>query len=239
MRTPAATAALICLLPLSSAAAQAGGITEVRATYSARAELPGGGSQDLGTRQVTVTGTTVDGAPAWLVVNAMKIEGESAVDSVLMGAADLRPISRRAVFGQAKLTIDVQGSVLAGSLKSPGGTGDISIPMAERAFLNYYALHTAARTWPLALGWRGTARVLELNGRSELTPVELVVEGDERVRVAAGEFDCWRVHVTGSGGIDERWWVSKAGGRVVRTREPIGGQGAILQLDLVAMDPAP
>ncbi|HET7228424.1 MAG TPA: hypothetical protein VFJ16_00340 [Longimicrobium sp.] len=231
MRT--AIALLVCALSVSSAAAQAGGIAPVRAHYAAVAEMPGGGRQDVGTRDIIVADSVIGGEHAWVVVNVLKVGGQAGADSVLMRAADLRPISRRASIGDVSITVDVRDSMLTGTLKSPQGTVPVSIRAGERAFLNFYALRTALRAWPLAAGWRGTASVLELNDRSELTPLELVVEGEEKVRVPAGEFDCWRVHVTGSGGIDERWWVSKIGGHLVRTREPIGRQGAVMQLDLV------
>ena len=42
-----------------------------------------------------------------------------------------------------------------------------------------------------------------------------------------------------TGGVDERWWVSKAGHHLIRSREPFGGSGDILQLDLVSLTPAP
>jgi hypothetical protein len=237
MRTAFALAILLVSAP--AAAAQPGGIAPSRATYSARAELRGGGAQDLGTREITISDTTVGGTRAWLVVNAFEAEGMRGVDSVLMRAADLAPISRRAVIGSSKLSVDARDGMLVGTLKSPRGTVPISLRAGDRAFMNYYALRTALRAWPLAAGWRGTAGMMELNGRTELTPLELVVDGDERVRVAAGEFDCWRVHVTSPAGIDERYWVSKNGGHVVRTREPIGDAGAMMQLDLTALAPAP
>ena len=64
-------------------------------------------------------------------------------------------------------------------------------------------------------------------------PLKLAVTGDEQVEVPAGHFDCWRIAVKGPG-IDEQYWVSKAGHQVVRTREPLNNQGVVLQLDLTA-----
>ena len=54
--------------------------------------------------------------------------------------------------------------------------------------------------------------------------------------VPAGEFDCWQVTVNGPG-IDERYWIGRESQEVIRTREPIGGEGAIMQLDLESFTP--
>ena len=233
----------VLLLSLSLFAApvaawgQGGGIRAGTATYTARGEVQGQ-TQDLGTREITVSDTVVAGAHAWLVVNRMRVGGVPAVDSVLMRADDLSPISRHADLRVARLALEVRDGVLSGEMQAPRGTLPLSLRPGERSFLNYHALRSALREWPLAAGWRGTAGVLELRGRTEFTPVTLEVTGEERIRVPAGEFDCWIVSVAGAA-IDERWWVSKAGHRVVRTREVMGPSGAVMQLDLVSIVPAP
>ncbi|MFL5542522.1 MAG: DUF3108 domain-containing protein, partial [Longimicrobiaceae bacterium] len=149
------------------------------------------------------------------------------------------PISRRMVMGDTRLTVEVRDGVLSGRLKWPGGTVPLSLRTGERSFLDYFALRTALRAWPIAAGWKGTAAVLELVAGEELVPLALEVTGEETIRVPAGEFDCWVVHVTAANGIDERWWVSKAGHHFIRTREPVGRERNIIQLDLVSLVPPP
>lgn len=228
----------LALLAAPVAAQAQGGIAPVVATYSSRAEYQGQ-TQELGMREITVTDSVVGGAHVWVVVNRMKIDRDAGADSVLMRRGDLAPLARHVAYGPSRLTLDLRDSLLVGQLKANGQNMALSIRPGERSFLNYYALRTALRDWPVAAGWRGTASALELLGRAEFTPLTLEVTGDERIRVPAGEFDCWVVHVTGAGGIDERWWVSKTGHHVVRTREPVGRQGTIMQLDLVSLVPPP
>jgi hypothetical protein len=236
MRTSILLSLAVLATPLAVQAQ--GGIAPSTATYSGRGEFQGQ-TQDLGMREIIVTDSVVGGVHVWVVVNRMKIEREPGVDSVMMRRGDLGPLSRHAIFGQARLTLDLRDSVLTGELKAGGQRVPLSLRPGERSFLNYYALRSVLRDWPVAAGWRSTVGVLELVGRVELTQVTMEVTGEEKIQVPAGEFDCWVVHVTGAGGIDERWWVSKAGHHVVRTREPVGRQGAIMQLDLVSLVPAP
>jgi polyisoprenoid-binding protein YceI len=60
-----------------------------------------------------------------------------------------------------------------------------------------------------------------------LRPVQLRVTGEERVRVPAGTFDCWRMTISHSGGVID-YWVRKSDGIAVRlverTRRPAGGR---------------
>ncbi|HSU17319.1 hypothetical protein [Longimicrobium sp.] len=232
------TLALCILAAPTLARAQAVGISPGTATYAGRYEYQGQ-TQDGGTRRVSVSDTTIDGAHVWIVVNRLKVGDDAMLDSVGMRAGDLRPVFRRTAGDGSRLSLAMRDGVVEGQLETDEGTVRVSLRPGERSFLNYYALWAALREWPLAAGWRGTASALELNGRSEFTPLELAVEGEERIHTPAGDFDCWIVHVTGAGGIDERYWVSKPDHVVVRTREPVGPPGGMLQLDLTALTHAP
>jgi len=60
-----------------------------------------------------------------------------------------------------------------------------------------------------------------------LRPVQLRVTGEERVRVPAGTFDCWRMTISHSGGVID-YWVRKSDGiavRLVERNPPPGGGG--------------
>jgi hypothetical protein len=236
MRTSILLSLAVLVTPLA-VQAQGGGVRPMTATYSGRSEFRGE-TQGMGMREITVSEAVAGGHRAWLVVHRLKLE-QGLVDSVLMRADDLSPLSRRAEIGRARLTVELRDGELAGQLKLGDATLPLSLRPGERSFLNYHALRAALAAWPLAAGWRGTASVLQIFAQGELTPLTLEVTGEERIRVPAGEFDCWVVHVTGPRGLEERWWVSKAGHHMVRSREPIGRQGAILQLDLVSITPAP
>lgn len=230
--------ALSFLVAPAAARAQAPGIVPATLVYNGRVEYQGQ-TEDGGTRRIMVSDATIGGTRAWVVVNDLKIPEGTALDSVAMAADGLRPLFRRATIGDSRLVLVAEDSVMRGQIKAPDQTVPLSIPLGEGSFLNYYALRAAFPAWPMAAGWSRTVSALELNGRSEFTPLEMAVEGDEKITVPAGEFDCWIVHVTGSGGIDERYWVSKDRHLVVRTREPIGRPGMMLQLDLASVTPAP
>ncbi len=204
--------------------------------YSANVEV-GAQRQDLGVRTVTVAPTSGDQGPSWLVVMTMQIEGQPFTDSVVMLRSDLKPVSRHAVATGTDLLLVTDDSMAHGLFTAGTSVTPLNVPLGPRSFLNYYALRAAFPELSLARGWVGTASVLELGGDPTFATLTLSVVDTERITVPAGEVDCWHLTVKGPAGIDEHYWVGKDRQDVIRTREPIGGRGAIMQLDLVSFTP--
>lgn len=79
---------------------------------------------------------------------------------------------------------------------------------------------------PLGAEWQGSVTVLgwAVIPKDVLHPVEFRVTGEERVRVPAGTFDCWRMTIRHSGGVID-YWVRKSDGIAVRLVDntPVGG----------------
>jgi len=203
--------------------------------YSAHVELHDQ-RQNLGVRTMTIAPRNSEQGPAWLVVMAMQAEGQTLTDSVIMRRSELKPVSRHAVAPATDLLLVTDDSMAHGLLTTGSSVTPLNVRLRPRSFLNYYALRAAFAELPLARGWTGAASVLELGGEPVFASLTLSVVDTERITVPAGEVDCWHVTVKGPG-IDEHYWIGKERQDVIRTREPIGGQGAIMQLDLVSFTP--
>ncbi len=203
--------------------------------YSAHVELRDQ-RQDLGVRTITIAPRNSEQGPAWLVVMAMQAEGQTLTDSVIMRRSELKPVSRHAVAPEMDLLLVTDDSMAHGLLTAGSSLTPLNVRLRARSFLNYYALRAAFAELPLARGWTGTASVLELGEEPIFASLTLSVVDTERITVPAGAVDCWHVTVKGPG-IDEHYWIGREPQDVVRTREPRGGQGAVLQLDLVSFTP--
>ena len=74
----------------------------------------------------------------------------------------------------------------------------------------------------LPLRYSDTALAASLPARRHGTPralpAEIAVEREERTRMSAGDADCWVVLLR-AGAMEERLWVDKARGLVVRTEQ--------------------
>ena len=203
--------------------------------YSAHVELRDH-RQDLGGRTVTIAPTNSRQGPSWLVAMTMQVEGQTLTDSVVMRRHGLTPVSRHAVAPGTDILLVTDDSMAHGLLTAGSSVTPLNVRFRAGSFLNYYALRAAFAELPLARGWAGTASVLELGGDPTFASLTLSVVDTERITVPAGDVDCWHVVVKGRG-IDEHYWIGKERQDVVRTREPIGGHGAIMQLDLVSFTP--
>jgi hypothetical protein len=97
---------------------------------------------------------------------------------------------------------------------------------------------------PLAAAWRDSAEMLLIDsGGAALTPVNLAIEGEERITVPAGDFDCWIVSLE-TERASARLWVTKQGQLVARSEQILPElEGAtltrvLLQTDSPALMPA-
>lgn len=99
------------------------------------------------------------------------------------------------------------------------------LPSAYAPFLSDALAPVYLAAVPLAARWQGSATVLgwAVIPKDVLHPVELRVTGEERVRVSAGTFDCWRMTLQHSGGVAD-YWVRKSDGVAVKLVEqtPVG-----------------
>lgn len=203
--------------------------------YSAHVEM-GNQHQDLGVRTVTVAPMASKQGSSWLVVMTMQVEGQPLTDSVVMLRSNLTPVSRHAVATGTDLLLLTDDSMAHGLLTAGSSVTPLNVRLRPRSFLNYYAMRAAFSELPLARGWTGTVSVLELAGEPAFATLALSVVDSERVTVPAGQVDCWHVSVKGPG-IDEHYWIGRERQDVIRTREPIGSQGAIMELNLVSFTP--
>lgn len=205
--------------------------------YSAQVDA-GNERQELGVRTVTVSATDSGIARAWLVVMTMQIDGKPFIDSVVMRRAEQRAVSRHMIAGGADLLIVADDSVAHGLLTMGPSLVPLNVPLPARSYLNYYSLRAALAELPLREGWTGQVSRLGLGKFARFERLELAVVGEDHITVPAGDFDCWHDTVVGRG-INEHYWVDMRHQDVIRTREPIGGPGAIMQLDLVSFVPSP
>ena len=189
-------------------------------------------------RVITVSETTHEGAPAWRVALLIEVGGGSIVDTLLMRKDNLAPIHRRSVSDTIfEIVYRTQDSLVTGFTKTPGRNGPISARLIPNTFYNYHAFRFFFRGLPLAPGYSATAALVLPRGDSgQVVPVTVTVAGEERIHTPAGPCDCYVIIARGQG-VGEIYWVDKTTRYVVRTREPFGGQGAVLQLDLASFTP--
>jgi hypothetical protein len=154
---------------------------------------------------------------------------QAEVETLYIARSDLRLLHRTIGVSPFRRwqRIDIrqhfQGDRLTGRMTTDGPSIGAGRPIARTlrpAFGPYFSDVFAPVLFmavPLSSTWKGSASLLgwAVIDSDVFTPVELRVEGEERIAVPAGTFDCWRISVRFAG---ERmvYWVRRSDGLGVR-----------------------
>lgn len=191
----------------------------------------------MGDQTVAVTTLDYAGTPALLFAR-LGMEGVAAVtDSLMVRRDDLRPLHWTASHGVARVAAEFTADSIYGASSSPLGRQNIVLPNRADLLVNSAAMDATLMALPLSAAWRDSAEMLLIDsGGAALTPVGFAIEGEERVAVPAGDFDCWIVSVE-TERASARLWVTKEGQIVVRSEQILPElEGAVLTRVLVQTD---
>lgn len=193
---------------------------------------------------VSIARAEVNGAPAWRIANHSIDHKPDPIETTYVDRRSLRPLSRVAYnVGFSRFTVAQR--FVADSLLGTMRTTSHGWPLARQL----PATETSG-PWlvgggmPIALlrsvrlhaQWRGKAAVVGWGAvRSDLVyPVTLAVTGEERIRIPAGTFDCWRLTLS-----DTRrgrtLWVRKSDQLPILLRDTTRTPGQVREAVLISV----
>jgi hypothetical protein len=205
---------------------------------------PSGAERTGSTINVSATATESGGVPAWLIVaDDRELNGGRAlVDSIIVDQSTLTMMSHATHaspyqrYSQINVSQRFNGLRLSGEMTAElNGRVDVrrtfsraldadAAPFVADAFGPLYlmgvALHEGWRARVSATGWA-------VRDDDVLYSRVLVVEGSDRVRVPAGEFECWRLRVEAAGS-QHTYWVRKSDGLGIKTAAPAARREIVL-----------
>lgn len=193
----------------------------------------------LGDQQFSISTLDYAGTPALVFARAGQQGVTATIDSLIVRRADLRPLHWIASLGVARVAAEFTPDTIFGAMTSPLGKQTIVLPNRADLLVNTMSVDAVLAALPLAAAWRDSATMLVVDaGGTALTPATLAVEGEERITVPAGEFDCWIVGVE-TERASARFWVTKQGQIVARSEQSLPDlNGATLGRVLVQTDNA-
>ena len=199
-------------------------------------------SSYLSELQVQIGETQYAGMPAW-VVSHVGGTATNSIDSLTVSHSELRPLHWSAVQGAARLAVELTPDTIFGAMTSPLGKQNILLPNRGDLLVNAAIVDVVLSTLSLNREWRDSASVLVVDpGGATVVPAALTVEGEERIVVPSGEYDCWVVSLETERGA-ARYWVSKDDPVVVRSEQQLpqlGGAVLVRELTMLdALTPAP
>jgi hypothetical protein len=194
-------------------------------------------SSPLGDQRFDVTSLDYAGTPALLLARSGGQGVTMVSDSLVVRRSDLRPLHWVAAQGVARVAAEFTPDSVYGAMTSPLGKQNIVLANRADILVNAMAIDVIVAGLPLATAWRDSATMLVIDaGGTVVTPVTLSVEGEERITVPAGEFDCWIVAIEAERA-SGRLWVTKQGQLVARSEQILPElDGATLSRVLVQTD---
>ncbi len=194
--------------------------------------------QSLGERIVTTTASTYAGVPSWLIVATGGRGVLESLDSLYLARDGLQPLHWSSTLGTARVAVAFALDTVFGATSTPVGRQNIVLPNPGKLVVTSEMLDALLQLEPLAVAWRDSVMMLIVDPvTTVVAPVALSVEGEERVNVPAGSFDCWIVSAAAQRG-EAQLWVSKTGHTVVRSLQRLPQLGdAMLERVLLRSTP--
>jgi hypothetical protein len=172
----------------------------------------------LGTRTVSVTQTSYAGSPAWLLLESRSGDGIPAADSLLVDVLSLHPVHWSSTLGRARIVAEFRADSAFGALSAPATRRSIVAGLPAGTIVSGPMLESELRLLPLQSAWEDSTSTLVVTlGGNAVLPTRISVIGEDRVRVPAGQFDCWVVSVHAGDVARGLYWVTKSDPIVVRS----------------------
>jgi len=182
---------------------------------------------------LVVAAADVDGTPAWQVASSrhdmVAAQHRAEAETLYVARADLR-VLRRAIhvspyrrFGRINVVQQFHGDSVTGRMTTEDPSIGEGRAIARRLvpelapYITDTFAPTALMAAPLSATWSGSISLLgwAVIPSNVFVPVEVRVEGEERITVPAGTFDCWRLSIR-FGGQELSYWARKSDGLGVR-----------------------
>lgn len=182
-----------------------------------------GTPQRIGFRTVSLTDTTYDGTPAWLVIDARQMQTVSYAESLYVARADLRPLYRIEHTPDGQIVSQFAADSIRTVFDDDSGHVAVAMPSAPGALPTLYLIEGLLAASSLGQGWAATAPLTVIDKhKSGVVTLALRTVGQEKLDVPDGLFDAWVVSLTLANG-EETFWVRKSDGVVLREQAPVAG----------------
>ncbi len=192
------------------------------ATYDVKMEA--GGQTFAMASTIARSRATRDDKEVWQITSTLQSPTGDAVDTVYLREDDLIPIHRAIEQGPVRVTLDFSDTAVTGEIQMPGGaTTPVNVAL-EGPLVGH--LETALAAMPLAEGFQTQVRVFQ-PATASVQLLNVAVAATESVETAAGNFETYRVDLSGDDGTTGRVWVSQTKPRRVmkgeQTQPAMGG----------------
>ncbi|HKV50527.1 MAG TPA: hypothetical protein VJO52_04935 [Gemmatimonadaceae bacterium] len=184
-----------------------------------------GTPQRIGFRTLSLTDATYDGASAWLVIDSRRMHTVTLAESVYVARADLHPLYRVEHVPDGETVSRFAADSIRTVFDGDSGRMAVAMQSAPGALGTLYLIEGLLAASSLGPTWAATARMTAIDRQeSGVVSLSLRTVGQEKIDVPDGLFDTWVVSLQ-LGKSEEKLWVRKSDGVVLREELPVIGMG--------------
>jgi dipeptidyl aminopeptidase/acylaminoacyl peptidase len=194
------------------------------------------GSLAMGERSipVTISREIKEEGGAWVATETAMIAGQNIKDEAVIEKGTLL-LKRRAIKqGPVEINMEVKGNTVTGTMAMGGQPKPINVDAGGQLFADGAGANDIIAALPLAEGYTTTFRNLDVN-KQKPSLKQLKVVGVERVTVAAGTFDAYKIELTSAEGEPGKTtlWVAKDSRKVVKISAVLPqANGAVMTVEM-------
>lgn len=189
--------------------------------FNYQAKIEAGGQQFA----MTVKTTVASDGNTWTIRDDIESPQGAATDAVTLEKGTL--YQRKRAIKQGPVTIDLEyaGNKATGKMAFSGQEKPINSELGGELFADGAGSAQVVASLPLAEGYTASFINFDVQ-RLKVKPVELKVAGAEKIKVPAGEFDCFKVELTlGDGSDHQTLWIARDSYKVVKSSAVLASMG--------------
>lgn len=200
-------------------------------TYRYQVKIEAGGQQ----MRLKVSTAIQDGAGIWTATNQMDTPQGAVTDTATLEKGSLLLLKRSVRQGPVSIDLDFAGNKAAGKLNMNGQDRPITADLGGPLFADAAGSEQVIACLPLVEGYSATFRNFDVQTQ-KVKLLQLLVAGNEEIKVPAGTFNAFRVDISSAdGGSDKKTlWVAKETHKVVKVTAVMPSMGgAVMTQELL------
>jgi hypothetical protein len=157
-----------------------------------------------------------DSGATWSVTETADMPMGQAVDHAELAKPTLSLVRRSAEQGPVSLNFEVADLQLKGDMKVNGQIQSLAAPLSSPLLADGPGAPAVIATLPLADGYK--AQLAAFNPQTQqVVRTPLTVVGTEKIKVAGGEFESWKVELASPLGPTTTLWIAKAERKLIKS----------------------
>ena len=200
-------------------------VAPIKWTYVTTLAMGEGTPQRIGFRTLTVADAMFQGAPAWLVIDSRQMHTVTYAESLFVSKRDLSPMVQVRHTPTGTVVSRYAADSVRTTFDDDSAHGTVAMPNQPGLLANLYLLEALLGADSLHAGWATSAHLAAITPQqSGVVPLDTRVVGEEKTMIPDGAFDAWVVALQ-IGSSQEKIWVRKSDGVVIKEELPVVGMG--------------